>query len=195
MWIQRRGSKRLPWYRMLGMLKRAEIICWNRRALYWELQFRMRVSRWKRSSSDRELRVSRTGADDSKRQTTLVTELILQASSASYMMQHFAIYRKWSTRLLSEVCAPFKKDRNARDPLESWYERELQFFETVSFHWHRSSRSAEHLVHLSDGLLDYAQDNRTAWATAGRDIVKEAAVQVADSSGRYPATETSPDPG
>jgi hypothetical protein len=140
----------------------------------------MRVSRWMKSSSTRELRLSQSGYDDSKRRKTLVTELILQASSASYMMQHFAVYSKWCTRLLAEVCASSKSDGSARNLLESWYEQEVLFFDTCVIPLAQKLKECGAFGAVSDAVLDYAQENRTAWATTGRDIVKEAAMQLAD---------------
>jgi hypothetical protein len=140
----------------------------------------MRASRWMKSSSAREFRLSQSANDDSKRRKTLVTELILQASSASYMMQHFAVYSKWCTRLLAEVCASLENDDSARNILESWYEQEVLFFDNCVILLAQKLKECGAFGAVSNAVLDYAQENRAAWATTGRDIVKEAAMQLAE---------------
>ena len=108
-------------------------------------------------------------------QATLILEHIIQASDTIHTMQHWNVYRKWSTLLLEEVQLCHASGRISKDPAEKWFQGELSLFD-------------DFVLPLVDRLLSskafkpgtikeysgYATSNRLQWLThGGLDVVSQ----------------------
>jgi 3'5'-cyclic nucleotide phosphodiesterase len=140
----------------------------------------MRETRWK-MSMDRDTaptNASSWTAEDVNRRTTVVVDLIAQASSVSHAMQHFTIYNKWHLRLLAETYAAYLDGRTTTDPLIGCYERELSFFDDIVIPLALKLQECNVFDTCCNELLDFARDNRIEWAEKGREIVQDAALRL-----------------
>jgi 3'5'-cyclic nucleotide phosphodiesterase len=130
----------------------------------------LRAARWDASFSAEKQR----GHIFKNRRSTIVLELILQASDVSHTMQHFTVYKKWSMNLLAEMHAAFVSGRSSKDPLDGWYDGELWFFDNYIIPLAQKLRECQVFGVSCDEFLDYAKDNRAEWEIKGREIVAEA---------------------
>jgi 3'5'-cyclic nucleotide phosphodiesterase len=116
--------------------------------------------------------------DDLKRRKTIVVQLIIQASDVSHTMQHFTIYKVWNMNLLKEMYHAYQNGRLAKDPTVGWYEGELWFFDNYVIPLAQQLRECKVFGVSCDEFLDYAKDNRMEWEMKGREIVRQAAVDM-----------------
>ena len=89
------------------------------------------------------------------------------------MCQHWGIYRKWNERLFMERFEAYKKGRADKNPADSWYEEEIDFFDSYVIPLSKKLRDCGVFGPTSDENLTYAQNNRSMWVKDGVSIVKE----------------------
>jgi 3'5'-cyclic nucleotide phosphodiesterase len=130
----------------------------------------MREGCWNKTFSSRSENVN----CDSRHRSTIILQLIIQASDVSHTMQHFTVYKKWNMCLLNEMYDAYASGRTTKDPLEGWYEGELWFFDNYIIPLAQKLRECSVFGVACDEFLDYAKDNRLEWQVKGRDIVREA---------------------
>lgn len=106
-------------------------------------------------------------------QSTLVLQHLIQASDVSHTMQHWEIYIKWNERLFAEMCESYRSGRQAWDPVESWYDGEIMFFDNYIIPLAEKLRTCGVFGASSDEYLNYARQNRAEWESRGPGIVSE----------------------
>jgi hypothetical protein len=89
----------------------------------------LRNSRWDRAFQESAAAVPESIRDTVKRKAIIVIEHLIQASDVSHTMQHWHIYRKWNTRLFSELHKAYSKGRAQVNPADNWYKNEMGFFD------------------------------------------------------------------
>jgi 3'5'-cyclic nucleotide phosphodiesterase len=130
---------------------------------------RLRNTRWNRafvSSSD-------SSGDNVHRKATIVLETLIQASDVSHTMQHWYIYRKWNQRLFNEMMTAYRQGRAETNPVDSWYQGELNFFDFYIIPLAKKLEECRAFSVSSDEYLCYALKNRAEWELCGLDIVSE----------------------
>ena len=92
---------------------------------------KLRNDRWDRAFSKYQgnKNLAELEIEQTNRKATVVIEHLIQASDVSHTMQHWAVYRKWNSRLFMETYVAFLKGRSATDPSTSWYKGEIGFFD------------------------------------------------------------------
>jgi hypothetical protein len=114
------------------------------------------------------------------RKATMSLELMMQASDIGHVMQHWIIYRKWSTRLFEEMYGAFLAGRSEKDPSDGWYEGELWFFDNHAIPLAKKLIGLGVLGASSNEYLTCAEKNREEWAERGHEeveIMKENALR------------------
>jgi len=106
------------------------------------------------------------------RKATVTIEYLIQASNVAHMMQHWHIYLKWNERLFQECYQAYRNGRGERDPSETWYKGELEFFDHFVIPLVRNLKESGVIGVASDEYSMYAIANRDEWEIKGRDIVK-----------------------
>jgi 3'5'-cyclic nucleotide phosphodiesterase len=106
-------------------------------------------------------------------QSTLVLQHLIQASDVSHTMQHWEIYLKWNECLFAEMCEAFESGRQSWNPVESWYEGEIKFFDNYIIPLAEKLRTCGVFGACSDEYLNYARQNRAEWERRGPGIVAE----------------------
>eukprot|EP00980_Cylindrotheca_fusiformis_P023043 scaffold10069_cov69-Cylindrotheca_fusiformis.AAC.12 len=101
---------------------------------------------------------------------TLVMEHVLQTSDVCHTMQSWEIYREWNEGLFNEMYAAFQDGRAEKDPSESWYQRELWFFDNWVLPLVHSLKRSGVLNIICEQLLEQASHNRLRWENEGQQI-------------------------
>lgn len=109
---------------------------------------------------------------------TIVIEHLIQASDVSHTMQHWHIYRKWNSRLFSELYKAYREGRMGSDPANSWYKGELGFFDNYIIPLAKKLKECGVFGVSSDEYLSYAIANREEWEHKGQQIVAEMVEQL-----------------
>jgi class 3 adenylate cyclase len=110
-------------------------------------------------------------------QATSIMEHVIQAASIAHTMQQWPVYVSWNERQFDEAFAAFAAGRGGRDnndPYDSWYHRELWFFD------HKVIPLASKLQQCGvfgplggDEFCIYAQKNREKWANEGEKLSRK----------------------
>ena len=109
--------------------------------------------------------------DRINRKATIVIEHLIQASDVAHTMQHWHIYRKWNERFFHECYAAYKSGRAASNPVDSWYQGELGFFDFYIIPLAKKLKECGVFGVSSDEYLNYAEKNRQEWEMRGKEIV------------------------
>jgi len=133
----------------------------------------IRNDRWNKAFNNNA--VQEKSREAVNRKATIVIEHLIQASDVAHTMQHWHIYLNWNSSLFSEKYEAFLQGRAEEDPTETWYEDELQLFDSFVIPLAKKLKDCGvfRLIDSNDSLLDYAVRNRTQWATEGRVAVDE----------------------
>jgi hypothetical protein len=102
---------------------------------------------------------------------TVVIEHMIQASSLSYTMQHWHIYRKWNECLYFECYDAYRNGHSVIDPTDSWYQNELDFFDLIVIPLARKLKQCGIFGVSGVEYLQYAMSNRSEWQTKGQQSV------------------------
>lgn len=131
-----------------------------------------RQSRWEKAfGGDAVVRGRRDIRDD--RKATIVFEYIIQASDVAHTMQHWCTYQKWNTRLFEERFLSFIDWKEKCDPVFSWYQGELDFFDKYIIPLTERLRQCGVFGVSSSELLNWALENRREWELQGEDILEK----------------------
>jgi hypothetical protein len=103
--------------------------------------------------------------------STLVLELLLQASDIAHTMQHWLIYSKWNDKLFEESLAAYQGGRGHLNPADYWYDGELAYFDDCVLPLARYLRDSRIFGVSSEELVNYALRNREEWERKGQEIV------------------------
>jgi 3'5'-cyclic nucleotide phosphodiesterase len=131
------------------------------------------------NSSDNNLDVERwqhsVAEQNPSRLTKTIVHLTMRAAVVSHAMQHFTIYKKWCTRLLTEAHQAHLSSGNlsAVNPTETWYEHELALFDDYVIPLATKLTACGLFGAASEDCLAYARDNRMEWEGKGRDIIDD----------------------
>jgi 3'5'-cyclic nucleotide phosphodiesterase len=109
--------------------------------------------------------------DNVHRKATIVLETLIQASDVAHTMQHWHIYRKWNQRLFSEMMTAYHQGRAEANPVDSWYQGELNFFDFYIIPLAKKLEECRAFGVSSDEYLSYALKNRAEWQMRGIEIV------------------------
>jgi 3'5'-cyclic nucleotide phosphodiesterase len=142
---------------------------------------KLRDGRWLKSFEDVPIgdnNVDDTDIESDNRRSTIVIEHIIQASDVSHTMQHWHIYQSWNRRLLEEMYFAYVAGRAEKNPLESWYDGELWFFDNYVIPLAKKLKTCGVFGVSCDELLNYANDNRKEWETKGREIIAQYAIEL-----------------
>ena len=108
------------------------------------------------------------------RRAMLIIEFIIQASVISEYMQHWKIYEKKRRRHFTETQRPTgTATATTAATISTWYEKELDFFDTVVIPLLTRIRLSGVFCTSSVGMmLEYTMQNRADWAEQGKDLIK-----------------------
>ena len=135
--------------------------------------------------TDKRLQASRDGrwakallktADSSldlNHKATLVCELMVQSADIIHTMQHWEVYKKWNERLFAEHHAAFLQGRAGTDPVEYWFDGELEFFDSIVIPLAEKLSTCGVFGSLGAECLTYAVNNRQEWQDSGRQLVEQ----------------------
>mmetsp|Transcript_27056 Transcript_27056/g.65651 ORF Transcript_27056/g.65651 Transcript_27056/m.65651 type:complete len:965 (+) Transcript_27056:272-3166(+) len=104
---------------------------------------------------------------------TFIMETIMQAADVSHTMQPFHVYKTWNWKLYREMYTAFENGRAEKDPTDTWFEADIQFFDFYVI------PLAKQLVTCGvmdeskvENLLNNAIENRQEWEKHGERIVE-----------------------
>jgi hypothetical protein len=107
-----------------------------------------------------------------RRQATVAMEIMMQAADVAPTIQPWFLYTKWNERLYREAHDAYRSRRTFRDPSETWYHDEIEFFDSYSLPIATKLKECGVLgAARSEDYLQYAEENRRQWVATGRDIV------------------------
>ena len=132
---------------------------------------RTRVVPWKEPTSCAIERCHLGTASTHK--ATFLYELIVQATNSCHAMQDFSIYKKWNQLLLAELSLAYSSRRICSDPMKTWYETQLSFFDKQIIPLATKLRDCQIYGSSSDEFLENALENRSKWKCQGKRIVEE----------------------
>lgn len=104
---------------------------------------------------------------------TLIVECMAQTASNAYCLQHWSVYKKWSTRLFVEQYHAFLTYRLDRNPVETWLDDELVRFDTVIL---PLAKRLAHCGVFDKNVVEYvkcAERNRDELVNTGQELVEE----------------------
>ena len=137
-----------------------------------------RVDRWHRAFDpnhwSRALTSSETmtSGDDTSLKATVVLELLMQVSDIAHTMQHWNVYTSWNERLFGEMYSAYEAGRLPKDPSETWYEGELNFFDSKVIPLAKDLKACGILGDFSIEYLQLATENREHWEVEGKALVQ-----------------------
>jgi 3'5'-cyclic nucleotide phosphodiesterase len=105
---------------------------------------------------------------------TLVMECLAQSASVAYALQHWPVYKKWSTRLFDEQYHAFLLYRSDTNPSVSWIEDQIVQFDTMIIPL--AKRMANCGVFDPRAVNEHllcAQSNRDELCSIGKQLVEE----------------------
>jgi class 3 adenylate cyclase len=114
-----------------------------------------------------------TSGDTANRKATIVIEHLIQASDVSHAIQGWHVYCKWNERLFEEMIVAYNNGRAVKNPAESWYQGELNFFDFYVIPLAKKLRDFGVFGLSSDEFLNYAISNRDEWEAKGHGVVSQ----------------------
>ena len=140
----------------------------------------LRNDRWDRAFAPvREDAAAACSADPTSRdatmnrKATIVIEHLIQASDVAHTMQHWHVFVKWNKLLFLECYQAYLDGRSDQDPLDTWYEGEMGFFDFYVIPLAKKLKECGVFGVSSDEYLQYAMCNRSEWELKGRDVLEE----------------------
>lgn len=112
-------------------------------------------------------------ASATNRKATVVIELLSQAATMAYTMQHWHVYRKWSQRLFLEQHAAYSAGRCDTNPAETWYQSQLNLLDEIAMPVAQRLKDSNVLGLSGDECLRYATQNRKQWESMGMSVTEE----------------------
>jgi hypothetical protein len=107
-----------------------------------------------------------------RRQATVAMEIMMQAADVAPTIQPWFLYTKWNERLYREAYDAYRSRRTLRDPSETWYWDEIDFFDSCSIPLASKLKECGVLGAPRAGeYVKYAEENRRQWVATGREIV------------------------
>lgn len=100
-------------------------------------------------------------------------EILMEASELAHKMQHWQIYRLWSDKRYEESCAAYKAGRDSRNPVDSWYDDQIMFFDRYVVPLTKKIKESGIFGKDSAEHLHYALNNRQQWLEAGIKIMRD----------------------
>lgn len=133
-----------------------------------------RNARWEQVFSDSSDEMS----DISSRKLILIIEHVMQLSHVAYTMQDWDTYLDWNERRFEETYKAWKEGRlsdcNARDPSETFFERELGFLDFFVSPLAEKLKTCGMLGGSNTVMDEYARRikmNRAEWEVKGCQMV------------------------
>lgn len=105
---------------------------------------------------------------------TLIMECMAQSASVAYSLQHWEVYKEWSTRSFEEQYHAFLLYRAETNPAETWIDDQIVLFDTVIIPL--AKRMAYCGVFDSNTVNEYlacALSNRDELFSVGKQLVEE----------------------
>lgn len=109
----------------------------------------------------------------SHERATLVLECMAQTATVSYSLQHWHIYKKWSTRLFEEQYHAFLMYRSDKNPADTWFEDQLVFFDSVVIPLAKRMSHCGVFDSSASEYLAYAERNRDEMFGTGKQLIEE----------------------
>lgn len=109
----------------------------------------------------------------SHERATLIMECMAQAANVSHSLQHWHIYKKWSTRLFEEQYNAFLMYRSESNPADTWFEDQLVFFDTTVIPLAKRMAHCGVFDSSASEYLTYAERNRDELFAVGKQLVEE----------------------
>lgn len=115
----------------------------------------------------------------------------------SSLSRHWHVFLRWNKRLFRENYLAYLAGRSEKDPLESWYQGELGFFDFYIIPLAKKLKECGVFGVASDEYLNYAMANRTEWEQKGHAVVEEyrlesATIRLSSTSDEAVATNSEP---
>jgi hypothetical protein len=133
----------------------------------------LRNNRWAEAFYDDARGHKESKEDAVDRKATIVIEHLIQASDVSHTMQHWQIYRKWNTRLFSEMHKAYSEGRAEVNPADNWYKGDIGFFDFYIIPLAKKLKDCGAFGISGEEYLNYAEQNRREWESRGQQIVEE----------------------
>jgi len=122
---------------------------------------------------------------------SFVFELLAQAADSCHALQDWTIYEKWNRLQSKELCKAFSIGRLDKDPMNGWYEAQIEFFDKHVLPLATRLRDCKIYGTSSDEFLDQARLNRAEWKNKGRRLIEETKWQRDSSSKDTPLRSSS----
>ena len=104
---------------------------------------------------------------------TLVIESVIQMADVSYRLQHWQRYRRWNDLRFQEDWTASQGARGCSfDPVESWYKRELDTFDTFAIPLVKRMHQIGVLGEEGAVFVKNAEENRDRWEKNGEGIMR-----------------------
>lgn len=126
------------------------------------------------------------------RRATVVLEHLIQVADVSHTMQHWAIYRRWNTRLFEEMSQSYLMNRAAFNPADTWLKGEAGFFDFYVIPLATKMRDSGVFGSSGDQYLKGAKSNRNEWESSGQREV-DTMISEFQTSNRSSCSEVSDD--
>jgi len=155
---------------------------------------KFRDNRWEKAFDLKKIDDAVQSIDNGNRMATVVIEHMIQASDVAHTMQHWHVYLKFNERLFKEMYQAYKDGRAEKDPSETWYEGELNFFNFYIIPLALKLKECGVFGVSGDEYFFHAESNRNEWALKGKEIVEEYMGRASRDSSRNSSRSTSPTP-
>lgn len=111
-----------------------------------------------------------------------IIEVLVQSSLSSHRSQHFSLFYKWNKLLFNETYLSYKSGTiTGNDPMENWYERELQFFDSHIV-LAKQLRDCKVFNKVAEIYVISALNNKREWQKKGKSIIDEWFCNLEDGS-------------
>jgi 3'5'-cyclic nucleotide phosphodiesterase len=104
---------------------------------------------------------------------TLIMECMAQTASVAYCLQHWPVYKKWSTLLFEEQYHAFLTYRSDRNPAETWFNDQIVLFDAVIVPLAKRMAHCGIFDATAGEYLQCAQRNRDELFRIGHQLVAE----------------------
>lgn len=109
--------------------------------------------------------------NEGDQKASIVIERLSLISDLAHYTQHWYVYRKWNENLFEEKYLAWKAGRADFDPSISWYESEVEFFDTCIIPFAAKMKDCELFDASCSESLNYAKSNREQWVNTGKEEV------------------------
>merc|ERR1712176_1587280 len=155
---------------------------------------KFRDNRWEKAFHLKNEFDASHNTENANRMATVVIEHMIQASDVAHTMQHWHVYLKFNERLFRENYQAYQEGRAEKDPSETWYEGELNFFKFYIIPLALKLKECGVFGVSGDECFFHAESNRSEWALKGREVVAKYMGRASRDTSRSSSRSNSPNP-